>query len=50
MTIPGAEALARPCGARNLMVASYHLAESPGAAGSIASWTPRAADGSGGGQ
>ena len=47
---PGAEALARRCGARSLMVASYHLAESPGAAGSIASWTARAAGGTGGGR
>jgi hypothetical protein len=52
MTIPGpgAEAMVRRCGARSLMVSSYHLAEPPGAAGSIASWTTRAADSTGGGQ
>ena len=50
MTIPGpgAEALARRCGTRTLTMASYHLAEPPGAAGSIASWTARAASGTGG--
>jgi hypothetical protein len=47
---PGAEVLARRCGTRSLMVASYHLAEWPGAAGSIASWTARAAGGTGGGR
>jgi hypothetical protein len=52
MTIPGtgAQALARRRGARSVMVASYHLTESPVAAGSIASWTARAAGGTGGGQ
>ena len=52
MTIPGpgAEASARRYRARSLMVASYHLTESPGTAGSIASWTAPAAGGTGGGQ
>jgi hypothetical protein len=51
MTIlgPGAEALARPRGANSLMVPSYHLAEPPGAAGSIGSGTARAAWDTGGG-
>jgi hypothetical protein len=47
---PGAEALARRCGTRSLMVASYHLAEPPGTARSIAPWAARAAGGTGGGR
>ena len=47
---PHAEALARRCGARSLMVASYQLAEPPGAAGSMASGTAGAAYDTGGGR